>query len=64
MEIMDNKKKILTAAFKEMEAMGCVVVGGQSFLESTSGILCIHPINSGHLINELAIRLSALEKPE
>ena len=64
MEIIDKNKLILTAAFKEMEALGCVVVGGQSFLESTSGILCIHPINTGHLINELAIRLSALEEPE
>ena len=64
MEIIDKKKKMLTEAFKEMEAMGCVVVGGQSFLESTSGILCIHPINTGHLVNELAIRLSALEEPE
>ena len=64
MEIIDRKKKILTEAFKEMEAMGYVVVGGQSYVESTSGILCIHPINSGHLINELAIRLSALEEPE
>ena len=64
MEIIDKNKLILTAAFKEMEALGCVVVGGQSFLESTSGILCIHPINNGHLINEIAIRLSALEESE
>ena len=64
MEIIDKKKKILTEAFREMEAMGCVVVGGQSYVESTSGILCIHPINTGHLINELAVRLSALEEPE
>ena len=64
MEIIDKNKLILTAAFKEMEALGCVVVGGQSFLESTSGILCIHPINTGHLINELAVRLSASEDSE
>ena len=64
MGIIDKNKLILTAAFKEMEALGYVVVGGQSYVESTSGILCIHPINSGHLINELAVRLSALEEPE
>jgi len=64
MEIIDKKKKMLTEAFREMEAMGYVVVGGQSYVESTSGLLCIHPINNGHLINELAVRLSALEKPE
>ena len=64
MEIIDKKKKMLTEAFREMESMGYVVVGGQSFLESTSGILCVHPINTGHLINELAVRLSALEEPE
>ena len=64
MEIIDKKKKILTEAFREMEAMGGVVVGGQSYVESTSGILCIHPINTGHLINELAVRLNALEEPE
>ena len=64
MEIIDKKKKMLTEAFREMEAMGYVVVGGQSYVESTSGILCIHPINTGHLINELAVRLSALEEPE
>jgi hypothetical protein len=64
MEIIDKNKLILTAAFKEMEALGCVVVGGQSFLEATSGILCIHPINTGHLINEIAVRLSASEDSE
>jgi len=64
MEIIDKKKKMLTKAFREMEAMGYVVVGGQSYVESTSGLLCLHPINNGHLINELAVRLSALEEPE
>ena len=61
MEIIDDKKKILTAAFKELEAMGYVVVGAQSYIQATSGILCIHPINSCHLVNEISIRLSDSE---
>ena len=42
--------------------MGYVVVGAQSYIQATSGILCIHPINSGHLVNEISIRLSGLEE--
>ena len=64
MEIVSDKKKILIAAFKELEAMGYVVVGGQSYIQTTSGILCIHPINTGHLVNEISVRLSALEESE
>lgn len=64
MEVIDDKKKILIAAFKELEQMGYVVVGSQSYIQSTSGILCIHPINTGHLVNEISIRLSALEESE
>ena len=64
MEIIDNKKKILAEAFKELEKMGYVVVGGQSYIQATSGILCIHPINTGHLVNEIAVRLNALEESE
>ena len=62
MEIIDDKKKILIAAFKELEQMGYVVVGTQSYLQSTSGILCIHPINTGHLVNELSLRLNGLKE--
>ena len=62
MQIINDKKKILTAIFKELEAMGYVVVGSQSYIQSTSGILCIHPINTGHLVNEISIRLSGLEE--
>ena len=62
MEVIEDKKKILTAAFKELEDMGYIVVGAQSYIQATSGILCIHPINNGHLINEISIRLSGLEK--
>ena len=62
MEIVDNKKKILIEAFKELEKMGYVIVGGQSYIQATSGILCIHPINTGHLVNELSIRLNGSEK--
>tara|TARA_Y100000310_G_C20548662_1_gene746908 strand:+ start:33 stop:230 length:198 start_codon:yes stop_codon:yes gene_type:complete len=61
-EIVDNKKKILIEAFKELEKMGYVIVGGQSYIQATSGILCIHPINTGHLVNELSIRLNGSEK--
>ena len=64
MEIIDDKKKILTEAFKELETMGYVVVGAQSYIQATSGILCIHPINTGHLVNEIAVRLSAEEESE
>tara|TARA_Y100000310_G_scaffold149832_1_gene149214 strand:+ start:1091 stop:1285 length:195 start_codon:yes stop_codon:yes gene_type:complete len=64
MEIIDERKKILTAAFKELETMGYVVVGSQSYIQATSGILCIHPINTGHLVNEIAVRLSAEEESE
>ena len=64
MEIIDERKKILTAAFKELEIMGYVVVGSQSYIQATSGILCIHPINTGHLVNEISIRLSAVEESE
>ena len=62
MEIVNNKKKILIEAFKELERMGYVIVGGQSYIQATSGILCIHPINTGHLVNELSIRLNGSEK--
>ena len=62
MEVIDSKKKILIDAFKELEKMGYVVVGSQSYIQATSGILCIHPINTGHLVNELSIRLSFSEK--
>tara|TARA_Y100000034_G_scaffold110172_1_gene142107 strand:- start:134 stop:331 length:198 start_codon:yes stop_codon:yes gene_type:complete len=58
MEIVDDKKKILIEAFKELEKMGYVIVGGQSYIQATSGILCIHPINTGHLVNELSLRLN------
>ena len=64
MEIVDDKKKILTEAFKELETMGYVVVGSQSYIQATSGILCIHPINTGHLVNEISVRLNGLEDPE
>ena len=64
MEIIDERKKILTEAFKELEIMGYVVVGAQSYIQATSGILCIHPINTGHLVNEIAVRLSAEEESE
>ena len=62
MEIVNDKKKILVKAFKELEDMGYVVVGSQSYIQATSGILCIHPINTGHLINELSIRLNGSEE--
>ena len=62
MEIVDNKKKILIEAFKELERMGYVIVGGQSYIQATSGILCIHPINTGHLVNELSLRLNGSEE--
>ena len=64
MEIIDQRKKLLTEAFKELETMGYVVVGSQSYIQATSGILCIHPINTGHLVNEISIRLSAVEESE
>ena len=64
MEVIDERKKILTAAFKELEIMGYVVVGSQSYIQATSGILCIHPINTGHLVNEIAVRLNAEEESE
>lgn len=64
MEVIDERKKILTAAFKELEIMGYVVVGSQSYIQATSGILCIHPINTGHLVNEIAVRLSVEEESE
>ena len=64
MEIIDQRKKILTEAFKELEIMGYVVVGSQSYIQATSGILCIHPINTGHLVNEIAVRLNAEEESE
>ena len=62
MEILNDKKKILVEVFKELEDMGYVVVGSQSYIQATSGILCIHPINTGHLINELSIRLNGSEE--
>jgi|TARA_Y100000296_G_C4965760_1_gene153315 uncharacterized protein YabN with tetrapyrrole methylase and pyrophosphatase domain len=62
MEIVDDKKKILIEAFKELEKMGYVIVGGQSYIQATSGILCIHPINTGHLVNELSLRLNGSEE--
>ena len=61
-EQLDKNKKLLAAVFKEIEAMGHVVVGKQSYIESISGLLCIHPINIGHLINEISARLTALEE--
>ena len=64
MEIIEENKKLLRAAFKELESMGYVVVGSQSYIQSTSGILCIHPINNGHLVNEIALRLNASEESE
>ena len=64
MEIIDQRKKILTEAFKELEIMGYVIVGAQSYIQATSGILCIHPINTGHLVNEIAVRLSVEEESE
>ena len=64
MEIIDERKKLLTKAFKELETMGYVVVGSQSYIQATSGILCIHPINTGHLVNEIAVRLNAEEESE
>ena len=64
MEIIDQRKKLLTKAFKELETMGYVVVGSQSYIQATSGILCIHPINTGHLVNEISIRISAEEESE
>lgn len=64
MEIIDQRKKILTEAFKELEIMGYVIVGAQSYIQATSGILCIHPINTGHLVNEIAVRLNAEEESE
>ena len=64
MEVIDERKKILTAAFKELEIMGYVIVGAQSYIQATSGILCIHPINTGHLVNEIAVRLNAEEESE
>jgi len=64
MEIIDKKKKMLVKAFKELEAMGYVIVGRQSYIQSTSGILCIHPINTGYLVNEIVLRLSESENSE
>ena len=64
MEIVDDKKKILTEAFKELETMGYVVVGAQSYIQATSGILCIHPINTGHLVNEISVRLNGSKDSE
>ena len=64
MEIINDKKKLLIEVFKELEDMGYVVVGAQSHLQATSGILCIHPINTGHLINEKSVRLNASEDSE
>ena len=62
MEIVNDKKKILIQVFKELEEMGYVIVGKQSYIQATSGILCIHPINTGHLVNELSIRLNGSDK--
>ena len=64
MEIIDERKKLLTKAFKELETMGYVVVGSQSYIQATSGILCIHPINTGYLVNEIVLRLSESENSE
>ena len=64
MEIVEEKKKLIGDILKELESMGYVIVGGQSYIQSTSGILCIHPINTGHLVNEISVRLSALEESE
>ena len=61
MEVIDKRKKLLVVAFKELEAMGYVIVGRQSYIQSTSGILCIHPINTGHLVNEIVLRLNESE---
>ena len=58
MQIIDERKRLIVAALKELEDMGYVIVGKQSYIQSTSGILCIHPINSGHLANEISIRLN------
>ena len=44
--------------------MGYVIVGSQSYIQATSGILCIHPINTGHLANEISVRLNGLEDSE
>ena len=64
MEIVNDKKKILIQVFKELEEMGYVIVGKQSYIQATSGILCIHPINTGHLVNEIVLRLNESESSE
>tara|TARA_R110000824_G_scaffold106287_2_gene251103 strand:+ start:360 stop:563 length:204 start_codon:yes stop_codon:yes gene_type:complete len=61
-ESIDRNKKLLAIVFKEIENMGHVVVGKQSYIESISGLICIHPINIGHLINEISARLTAAEE--
>ena len=61
-EQLDKNKKLLAAVFREIEEMGHVVVGKQSYVESISGIVCIHPINTGHLINEIAYRITDAEE--
>ena len=64
MEIVEEKKKLIGDILKELESMGYVIVGGQSYIQSTSGILCIHPINSSHLVTEISLRLNDSEESE
>ena len=61
---LQEDKELILEVLKQVEALGYVIIGGNSFVQTTNGVVCLHPINKDFLANEINDRLTDLEESE
>tara|TARA_Y100001973_G_scaffold13536_1_gene19065 strand:+ start:2148 stop:2366 length:219 start_codon:yes stop_codon:yes gene_type:complete len=59
-DILEHKNKdeqLIAQALEELQAMGYVIVGKQSYLHTSNGILCVHPINNDYIASVIVDKI-------
>ena len=61
---LQEDKELILEVLKQVESLGYVIVGNNSFIQTTNGVVCLHPINKDFLATEINDRLTDLEEAE
>lgn len=61
---LEEDKELILEILNQIESLGYVIVGGTSFIQTTNGVVCIHPVNKDFLATEISEKLTDSEEAE
>ena len=61
---LQEDKEMILEVLKQVESLGYVIIGGTSFIQTTNGVVCLHPVNKDFLANEISKRFTDSEEAE